>query len=106
MHNLQPLKPLEATFLADVCKALSHSARIRILRHLLNETRCTCGRIVEILPLAQSTVSQHLKILREAGLVVGETEGRKTCYRVNCELLARFNGFLETLLNTGKGRDC
>ena len=106
MHNPQPLKPLEASFLADVCKALAHPARIRILKHLLDENQCTCGRIVDILPLAQSTVSQHLKILREAGLVAGKVNGRKTCYCINRELLDRFSGFLEIMLNNGKGRNC
>ncbi len=105
MHSLQPLKPLEVTFLADICKALAHPARIRILKHLLNEGRCLCGRIVEILPLAQSTVSQHLKILKEARLILGETEGQKTCYCANRKVLARFNGFLGTMLDNGNGRN-
>ena len=69
--------------LAFLCKALAHPARIKILRHLLHEDRCICGRIVEVLPLAQSTVSQHLKILKESGLVQGEIEGPSTCYCVN-----------------------
>ena len=69
--------------LAILCKALAHPARIKILRHLLHEDRCICGRIVEALPLAQSTVSQHLKVLKEAGLIRGEVEGPATCYCVN-----------------------
>ena len=69
--------------LAALCKALGHPARINILRQLLREDRCICGRIVEILPLAQSTVSQHLKVLKEAGLIIGEVEGPKTCYCVD-----------------------
>jgi len=74
--------------LAILCKALGHPARISILRQLLREDRCVCGRIVEILPLAQSTVSQHLKILKEAGLIIGEVEGPKTCYCVDKAQLA------------------
>ena len=69
--------------LAGLCKALAHPARIRILEHLLKEDRCLCGHIVEVLPLAQSTVSQHLKILKESGLVQGEVEGPSTCYCIN-----------------------
>jgi DNA-binding transcriptional ArsR family regulator len=106
MHDRQPLKPLEAAFLADVCKALAHPARVRILKHLLDENRCICGSIVDILPLAQSTVSQHLKILKDAGLVRGEVEGRKTCYCANRELLSRFNGFIEAMLRQSEGRVC
>jgi len=72
-----------------MCKALGHPARIAILNHLLAEDRCICGKIVEVLPLAQSTVSQHLKILKESGLIQGEVEGLKTCYCVNKQNLHR-----------------
>ena len=74
--------------LAIICKALAHPARIKILRHLLLVDRCICGGIVKVLPLAQSTVSQHLKILKEAGLVQGEVEGPSICYCVNRKRLA------------------
>lgn len=73
--------------LAEACKALAHPARLAILRQLLRENRCICGRIVDVLPLAQSTVSQHLKILKEAGLIHGEVEGPSTCYCANREKL-------------------
>jgi ArsR family transcriptional regulator len=76
--------------LAGICKALGHPVRIKILQHLLKEDRCICGRIVEVLPLAQSTVSQHLKILKESGLVQGEVEGPKTCYCIDKKILSRF----------------
>ena len=71
-----------------MCKALGHPARFSILRQLLREDRCICGRIVEVLPLAQSTVSQHLKVLKEAGLISGEVEGPRTCYCADREQLA------------------
>jgi DNA-binding transcriptional ArsR family regulator len=84
--------------LAEICKALGHPARIRILRHLLMENRCLCGGIVEVMPLAQSTVSQHLKVLKEAGLVRGEIEGPKTCYCADHEAIDRlFVGVRELL---------
>lgn len=73
--------------LAMFCKALGHPARVKIIRQLLQEKVCVCGRIVEVQPLAQSTVSQHLKILKEAGLVKGTVEGKNTCYCVNVEML-------------------
>ena len=90
---------LEDTDLADICKALGHPARIQILRHLLAEDRCICGRIVEIMPLAQSTVSQHLKILKNSGLVKGEIEGPKTCYCVDKDMLARLGLALNHLID-------
>ena len=88
--------------LADLCKALGHPARISILKHLLEEDRCICGRIVEVLPLAQSTVSQHLKILKESGLVQGEVEGPKTCYCVDKEKLSNVFALMNACLNRGK----
>ncbi|WP_321341429.1 metalloregulator ArsR/SmtB family transcription factor [Breoghania sp.] len=66
--------------LAACFKALGHPARLAILRALADEERCCCGDIVGRLPLAQSTVSQHLQILRDAGLIRGEAEGRKSRY--------------------------
>lgn len=66
-----------------MCKALAHPARIEILRILVKRNACVCGDIVDALPLAQSTVSEHLRILKEAGLVTGEIEGPRTCYCVN-----------------------
>ena len=85
--------------LANLFKALAHPVRLKIIRHLLDEDRCICGRIVEVLPLAQSTVSQHLKILKDAGLVQGEVEGPKTCYCVDKERLASVCRSMSALLN-------
>ena len=76
--------------LALICKALSHPARIRIVEHLKAVDRCVCSEIVDILPLAQSTVSQHLKILKAAGLVLGEIEGPRTCYCLDKKKLELF----------------
>lgn len=66
--------------LTDVAKALSHPARIAILRLLAQRGTCICGEIVEDLPLSQSTVSQHLKALKEAGLIRGTIDGPRVCY--------------------------
>ena len=73
--------------IADIAKALSHPARIKILHVLLEKQRCVCGDIVDELPLSQSTVSQHLKELKRVGLIDGEIEGPKTCYCINGEKL-------------------
>ncbi|RPJ16538.1 MAG: ArsR family transcriptional regulator [Desulfobacteraceae bacterium] len=75
---------------ARICKALGHPARVKILNYLKEENRCICGQIVEILPLAQSTVSQHLKSLKEAGLIRGEIEGLCTCYCIDLKTLEEF----------------
>ena len=82
--------PLDPESFAAICKALGHPARIRIVRFLNEMDRCICGQIVEILPLAQSTVSQHLKCLKEAGLIKGEVEGLFTCYCLDRAILEKF----------------
>lgn len=66
--------------LAALAKALGHPARVRILRHLLAADACMCGAIQDVVPLAQSTVSQHLKVLKQAGLITGEIDGPRVCY--------------------------
>jgi len=73
----------EISRLAQYAKALSHPARLRILQFLTETNACMCGDIVEVLPLAQSTVSQHLKILKKAGLIQGNLERPRMCYCVD-----------------------
>ena len=65
--------------LARLAWAIAHPARVRLVRILLAKTACVCGELVELMPLSQSTVSQHLKILKEAGIVQGEIDGPKVC---------------------------
>ncbi len=69
--------------IAKIAKGLSHPARIAILEYLLTKDSCVCGDIVDELPLAQATVSQHLKELKELGLIKGEISGTKVCYCIN-----------------------
>ena len=76
--------------LAQMFKALGNPVRMEILRQLASCNRCICGDIVAALPLAQSTVSQHLKVLKEAGLILGEIEGPATCYCIDYEGLEWF----------------
>ena len=89
--------PLEPETFAALCKALGHPARLRIVAFLRQENRCICGRIVDILPLAQSTVSQHLKILKASGLIRGQVDGPRICYCLDLELLARFKEAVQAL---------
>ena len=70
-------------------KALSHPARLMILRLLAARNACMCGDIVDELPLAQATVSQHLKVLKDAGFICGEIDGVRVCYCLNGETLYR-----------------
>ena len=87
------------TWLADIAKALSHPARIRILKILTEMNVCMCGDIVELLPLSQSTVSQHLKELKRVVLIKGEIEGPKVCYCVNNETLQKAKRELDKLFS-------
>ena len=84
---------------ADICKALSHPARIAILKFLARQTSCICGEIVEALPLSQSTVSQHLKELKRVGVISGEVEGPKICYCLNHIELKKVKENFATFLN-------
>ena len=85
--------------LADRIKALAHPARLAIVRALtrVGGNGCSCGEIVSDLPLAQSTVSQHLKILREAGIIHGEISGPRTCYWLDRAALASVGEAMEEL---------
>jgi ArsR family transcriptional regulator len=92
--NAEPdLRPVEGKAadeeLAALAKALGHPARVQILRILVRKDACVCGDIVEELPLAQSTVSQHLKVLKEAGLIRGEVDGPRVCYCIEPRALRR-----------------
>ena len=82
---------------AALTKALSHPARITILKWLASLRVCMCGDLVERLPLAQSTVSQHLKVLKEAGLIQGNIEPPKTCYCLDWEALSNFSTEIQSL---------
>ncbi|RYG64258.1 ArsR family transcriptional regulator [bacterium] len=82
---------------ARLAAALGHPARVAIVRFLKEKGVCICGEIVEVLPLAQSTVSQHLKTLKEAGLVQGETDGPRSCYCLNPAVLDRLKVLLGEL---------
>jgi ArsR family transcriptional regulator len=84
--------------LALLAKALGHPTRVRILRLLLAREACYCGQLVDELPLAQATVSQHLKVLKGAGLIVGEIEGLRTCYWASRERLAELRALTGELI--------
>ncbi len=89
----------EEIWLADVAKSLSHPARIKILKMLNEMNSCMVGSLVDKLPLAQATVSQHLKELKRVGLINGEIDGPKVCYCVNTKALAKAKSALDKLFN-------
>lgn len=76
--------------IADFAKALSHPARVAILKVLAEKKECLCGEIVEDLPLAQSTVSQHLKALKEIGLIKGTIDGPRSRYCIDWKIFDRY----------------
>lgn len=80
--------------LAALAKAVGHPARVQILRLLTRRDKCMCGDIVDELPLAQSTVSQHLKVLKDAGLIRGDVEGARVCYGLEPRTLRRLKALI------------
>lgn len=93
--DLRPIEGEQADEeLATLAKALGHSARVQILRLLVRKDACICGDIVGELPLAQSTVSQHLKVLKNAGLIRGEIDGPRVCYCIEPRTLRRLKALI------------
>jgi ArsR family transcriptional regulator len=80
--------------IAELAKALGHPTRVAILRMLADRETCVCGELVEALPYAQSTVSQHLKVLKDAELICGESDGTSMCYCLDPETYRRFRVLL------------
>jgi ArsR family transcriptional regulator len=96
--DTRPVEGAEADEeLATLAKALGHPARVQIMRLLVRRESCICGDIVDELPLAQSTVSQHLKVLKEAGLIKGEIDGPRVCYCVAPRTLRRLKALVGSL---------
>ena len=85
-----------------IAKALGHPARIAIIEYLMQAESCICGDIVNELPLAQPTVSQHLKELKMAGLIKGNIEGNSICYCINDETIHYLHTYLLNILSDKK----
>ena len=111
---MRKTKAKRATFdaeheeLACLYGALAHPARLLILKTLAERGECICGEIVNVVPLAQSTVSQHLKHLRRDGLIQGEINGPRSCYCINSDQFARLQllsrRFAESLAKRGAAK--
>ncbi len=83
--------------LAVLAKALGHPARIAIIEYLMKVDTCICGDIVNELPLAQPTVSQHLKELKNAGIIKGEVEGNSVCYCIDEKAISKLKDYFQNI---------
>lgn len=92
--------------IARIAKALGHPARIAIIEYLLKVNECICGDIVNELPLAQPTVSQHLKELKNAGLIKGNIEGNTICYCIDEDAFAILNSYFSEIPSKLKMQNC
>jgi DNA-binding transcriptional ArsR family regulator len=92
--------------IATIAKALGHPARIAIIEYLLKVSDCICGDIVNELPLAQPTVSQHLKELKNAGLIKGNIEGNSICYCISEETFDILKTYFSAIISTTKDQKC
>jgi predicted transcriptional regulator len=97
----------EQNELAQLLKALAHPARIAILQHIMNSNACICGDLVAELGLAQATISQHLKELKNAGLIQGTIEGASVCYCIDPKTWKILEHQIGTFIKAYKGTaDC
>ena len=96
----------EQNDIAALFKALAHPARVAIVEYLHNVDSCICGDIVNELPLAQATVSQHLKELKNAGIIKGSIEGTSICYCLNPDVLKKLEGYFEGISKELKNKCC
>jgi DNA-binding transcriptional ArsR family regulator len=94
----------DTAWMADVAKALSHPARVKILQILAEKNTCVCGELVDMLPLSQSTVSQHLKELKRVGLIKGDIEGPRTCYCLDIQVARKAQNAITKLFAAICGR--
>lgn len=93
--DLRPVEgPAADAELSALARALGHPARVQIVRLLARQEACVCGELVDQVGLAQSTVSQHLKVLKQAGLIEGEVDGPRVCYHLDPGVLRRFKALL------------
>lgn len=92
--------------IATITKALGHPARIAIIEYLLKVNQCICGDIVNELPLAQPTISQHLKELKNAGLIKGTIEGNSICYCIDEKTFSILKNYFSNIITTVNNQKC
>ncbi len=91
------IDPRDETFFVEMARAIGHPIRFEIVQYLAQNPGCITGQIVEALPIAQATTSQHLKVLREAGWISGIVSGPATCYCLNNDRVRRFKEIVASL---------
>jgi ArsR family transcriptional regulator, arsenate/arsenite/antimonite-responsive transcriptional repressor len=91
------LPEMDVNEIALLCKALAHPARVQLLRYLAAYGACYFGSLADVLPLAPSTISQHVSILKQAGLILGSSDEQRVCYCVNPERLAQLKQLIGAL---------
>ena len=94
------------TTIATIAKVLAHPARVAILQHISSQNSCICNDLVEEIGLAQATISQHLKIINDAGLLKGDYQGKRLCYCLNVERFQEFQEVLNSFFNTTTSNCC
>jgi predicted transcriptional regulator len=97
----------ETNEMAEILKALGHPARLEIVQFLMKSSSCVCGDIVEVLPLAQSTVSKHLSELKKVGIIKGTITGNNICYCLDEKIIQKIQNFINLVQTTCcKSSDC
>lgn len=96
----------EQNRIAELAKAFAHPARVAIIQYLLKTNTCVCGDIVDALPLSQSTVSQHLKEMKNAGIITGDVEPPKVCYCINPKVWEEVQSVFGKLLEQYRQEGC
>lgn len=92
--------------LATMAKVFAHPARVAILQYISNQDSCICNDLVEEIGLAQATISQHLKVINDAGLLKGNFQGKSLCYCLNVERFQEFQELINSFFNTTKSNCC
>ncbi|MES2573468.1 MAG: metalloregulator ArsR/SmtB family transcription factor [Bacteroidota bacterium] len=90
----------ETNEMSEILKALGHPARLEIVQFLMNSPSCICGDIVEVLPLAQSTVSKHLSELKKVGIIKGTITGNNICYCLDEKIIQKIQSFINLVQTT------
>ena len=102
----QEIHNKNATEIANIAKVFAHPARVAILQHISNQDSCICNDLVEEIGLAQATISQHLKVINDAGLLTGNFQGKSLCYCLNVERFQEFQELFNSFFNTTKSNCC
>ena len=102
----QEIHNKNATEIATMAKVFAHPARVAILQHIASQDSCICNDLVEEIGLAQATISQHLKVINDAGLLKGDFHGKSLCYCLNLERFQEFQELFNSFFNTTKSNCC